>query len=66
MTYVVKFINGINRYCMYVAAFLMAVLAFSVFYEIISRYIFNTPTIWTNEISSYMLQFIAFSRWAYS
>jgi TRAP-type C4-dicarboxylate transport system permease small subunit len=38
----------------------MAILTFSVFYEIISRYIFDAPTIWTSELSSYMLQFIAF------
>lgn len=60
MNYIVKFINGINRFCIYIAAVLMAFLAFSVFYEIIARYIFDSPTVWTNELSSYMLQFIAF------
>lgn len=60
MIYIVKIFNGVNRFCIYVAAFLMAVLGFAVFYEIISRYIFNSPTIWSYELSSYMVQFIAF------
>jgi TRAP-type C4-dicarboxylate transport system permease small subunit len=43
-----------------ISGIFMAILAFSVFYEIIARYIFNSPTIWTNEISAYILQFMAF------
>lgn len=60
MNFFVKIVNGINRVCIYISAFFMASIAFAVFYEIIARYIFDSPTIWSNELSSYMLQFIAF------
>jgi C4-dicarboxylate transporter, DctQ subunit len=38
----------------------MAILAVSVFYDVVARYIFDSPTIWANEISIYLLQFIVF------
>ena len=31
-----------------------------VFYDVVMRYIFNSPTIWAQEISEYMLVFLAF------
>lgn len=65
MNFFVKIVNGINRVCIYISAFFMASIAFAVFYEIIARYIFDSPTIWSNELSSYMLQFIAFLQWEF-
>ncbi|WP_175284931.1 TRAP transporter small permease [Lentibacillus jeotgali] len=43
----------------------MALLALFVFYEVVSRYLFNSPTIWANELSTYMLQFIVFLSMGY-
>jgi C4-dicarboxylate transporter DctM subunit len=33
----------------------LLVIAFATFYEVISRYIFNSPTIWTLDLSIYLL-----------
>jgi TRAP-type C4-dicarboxylate transport system permease small subunit len=38
----------------------MGILAFIVFGEVVMRYVFNSPTIWANEMSTYMLQFMTF------
>ncbi|MFD1037330.1 TRAP transporter small permease [Virgibacillus byunsanensis] len=43
-----------------ISGILLAILALSVFYEVVSRYVFNNPTIWANEISIYLMQFIVF------
>ncbi len=65
MNAIVKFINGINKLCIYVAAAFLGFLVFTVTYEIVSRYIFNSPSIWTSEIASYLLQFLAFFSMGY-
>lgn len=50
----------IHHVFVYISALFMAVLAVSVFYDVVARYVFNSPTIWANEISTYLLQFIVF------
>ncbi|HWL11871.1 MAG TPA: TRAP transporter small permease [Ureibacillus sp.] len=65
MNAIVKFINVINKVCIYVAAAFLGLLVFTVTYEIVSRYIFDSPSIWTSEISSYLLQFLAFFSMGY-
>ncbi|MDQ1002654.1 C4-dicarboxylate transporter DctQ subunit [Neobacillus niacini] len=55
-----KTIYKIQHACVYVSSFFMAILAVSVFYDVVARYIFDSPTIWANEISIYLLQFIVF------
>lgn len=60
--------NGIkylNKAFVYLSAALMATLSVIVFYEVLARYVFNSPTIWVNEISSYILQFIVFFTMGY-
>ena len=39
------------KYSGYTAAGLYVLIGFIVSFEVISRYIFNAPTIWVNEIS---------------
>ncbi|TSI09304.1 TRAP transporter small permease subunit [Lysinibacillus sp. BW-2-10] len=60
-----KVINKINRFCILIAATCLGFLAFTVTYEIVARYVFNSPSIWTTEISSYLLQFLAFFSMGY-
>lgn len=43
----------------------MGFLVIIVFYEVVARYGFRSPTIWTTEISSYILQFIVFFSMGY-
>ncbi|MEI4768767.1 TRAP transporter small permease [Psychrobacillus sp. FJAT-51614] len=60
-----KSIDYIQKTIVFLLAILMGFLAIIVFYEVISRYGFKSPTIWTNEISSYTLQFIVFFSMGY-
>jgi TRAP-type C4-dicarboxylate transport system permease small subunit len=55
-----KAVSIVQQYCVYVSAFLAGILALAVFYDVVARYLFNAPTIWANEISTYLLQFIVF------
>ncbi|MEL4024263.1 TRAP transporter small permease [Lysinibacillus endophyticus] len=57
---ITKAINGINKLCIIVSAAVLGFLAFTVTYEIVARYVFDSPSIWTTEISTYLLQFLAF------
>lgn len=53
-----QFIDGIdwlNRWIGKTAAFLLLPLVFVMMYEVLSRYFFNAPTKWSNEITGYML-----------
>ncbi|HWK23878.1 MAG TPA: TRAP transporter small permease [Ureibacillus sp.] len=65
MSVIAKCINLINKLCIYLASGVMAFLAFTVTYEIVMRYIFDSPSIWTTEVSSYLLQFLAFFSMGY-
>ncbi|MDI2587564.1 TRAP transporter small permease [Psychrobacillus sp. NEAU-3TGS] len=62
---VLKGIEYVQKTIVYLLAILIALLAIIVFYEVVSRYGFRSPTIWTNEISSYILQFIVFFSMGY-
>ena len=44
-------LNTVIKYSGYTAAGLYILIGFIVSFEVISRYIFNAPTIWVNEIS---------------
>ncbi len=44
-------LNTVIKYSGYTAAGLYVLIGFIVSFEVISRYIFNAPTIWVNEIS---------------
>lgn len=65
MKVVLKGIDYVQKVIVYLLAILLALLAIFVFYEVVARYGFRSPTIWTNEISSYILQFIVFFSMGY-
>jgi C4-dicarboxylate transporter DctQ subunit len=65
MRTIITSIEYLQRMIVYLSAVLMALLAIFVFYEVVARYVFGAPTIWTNEISSYILQFIVFFSMGY-
>lgn len=56
----VKWITKFEEIFLYISGVVLGVLALSVFYEVVSRYVFNRPTIWANEISVYLMQFLVF------
>lgn len=46
---VLKIIDAINEWIGKISSFLMAVMTLIVVYEVIMRYVFNAPTIWSFE-----------------
>lgn len=48
----VKFITNINRLFFYATTFLIFIIVFSMMYEVISRYVFNAPTVWGLELAT--------------
>lgn len=65
MHMVIKSIERFERVFVYLSAIFMGLLSVMVFYEVISRYVFDSPTIWANELSTYLLQFIVFFSMGY-
>lgn len=54
-----KFIDGISRRVGEATAWLMLVLVLELVYDTVARYVFNSPTIWSFDIS-YMLYSLLF------
>lgn len=52
-----KLFSGFSR----VSQWVLFTLTLIVFYDVVLRYFFNSPTIWALEISEYMLVFLAFA-----
>lgn len=50
----VKFVNWLSSLGYLVSCSCVVALIFSVAYEVLVRYVFNSPTIWSYEISSYL------------
>lgn len=48
------------------ASFLMPVIAFVVFYEVVARYVFDAPTIWAYDVSLFLFGYIAALGGAYA
>lgn len=65
MRLAISIIEKFERVFIYISGVFLALLSFMVFYEVIARYVFSSPTIWANEISTYLLQFIVFFSMGY-
>jgi len=53
-----KFLNFVDKMNLWIGrvfAFLILFLVLAIMYEVVSRYFFNAPTRWSNEISQYIL-----------
>lgn len=48
------------------ASILMPILAFVVFFEVLARYIFNSPTIWAYDVSLFLFGYVAALGGAYA
>ena len=46
--------DTIIKYSGYLASWLFISIGFIVFYEVVMRYVFNSPTIWEEEISRFL------------
>ncbi|WP_028324212.1 TRAP transporter small permease subunit [Desulfatirhabdium butyrativorans] len=58
-------IDKLNRWIGRACAWLILPLTLIILYEVVSRYIFNAPTRWSNEISQYVLVAIVMLGGAY-
>lgn len=55
-----KSIISINRWAFYVSAVLLFSMMLIMLYEVIMRYAFNAPTIWSTEVTGYLVVIICF------
>lgn len=59
-------VDAVIKFCGLAAACLMPILAFIVAYEVFSRYILNSPTIWAYDMSLFLFGYIAALGGAYA
>ena len=59
------FIDKLNIMIGKVSSFLILILVVIIMYEVVSRYIFNAPTQWVNELSEYLLTGVVMLGGAY-
>jgi len=59
-------LEKIIKYSGYLASGLFISIGFIVSYEVISRYVFNAPTIWVNEISRFLQIWATYLALTYS
>tara|TARA_Y100001935_G_C17273406_1_gene493265 strand:- start:362 stop:838 length:477 start_codon:yes stop_codon:yes gene_type:complete len=58
--------NKIVKYSGYLASALFISIGFIVSYEVIMRYVFNSPTVWVNEISRFLQIWATYLALTYS
>jgi len=58
--------DTIIKYSGYLASWLFISIGFIVFYEVVMRYIFNSPTIWVEEISRFLQIWATYLALTYS
>jgi len=59
-------LDKIIKYSGYLASALFISIGFIISYEVISRYVFNAPTIWVNEISRFLQIWATYLALTYS
>lgn len=66
MKKIVQVINSISEFAGQVVKFLVIALIIVLCYEVISRYVFNNPTIWVLETSKMLMGTFGACGWAYT
>lgn len=66
MKRILKIIDNISEWVGRISSWLILLLILILTFEVISRYVFNSPTIWANELSSMLLGTIIALGWAYT
>ena len=61
-----NYYNKIVKYSGYLASALFITIGFIVSYEVIMRYLFNSPTIWVNEVSRFLQIWATYLALTYS
>lgn len=60
------FINKISTLTGYISGYCILIMGIILFFEVLVRYVFNSPTIWTAEIATYLFMWAMFSGLAYT
>lgn len=66
MKKIVQVINSISEFTGQVVKFLVIALIIVLCYEVISRYVFNNPTIWALETAKMLMGIFGACGWAYT
>ena len=61
-----NYYNKLVQYSGYLASALFIAIGFIVSYEVIMRYLFNSPTIWVNEVSRFLQIWATYLALTYS
>jgi len=61
-----NYYDKIVKYSGYLASALFISIGFIVSYEVIMRYLFNSPTIWVNEVSRFLQIWATYLALTYS
>jgi len=64
--FVMNYYDKIVKYSGYLASALFIAIGFIVSYEVIMRYLFNSPTIWVNEVSRFLQIWATYLALTYS
>lgn len=54
MEKICKAIDAVNKWVGTIMGYIAVLMAFLVTYEVVARYVFNAPTIWSMEINEYL------------
>lgn len=65
MINIIKFIDTISVKVAHFTKYALLIIATAIGYEVVARYIFNSPTIWSNDVCKQTLCFIAALGGAY-
>ena len=61
-----KIVDGLTLRAAVTGGFLFIVITLIVFYEIVARYVFNSPTTWSIDVSVYLVMWATFLGAAYT
>jgi len=61
-----KFSDSMIKLSAYIGALALAIMSIAITYEVIFRYFFNSPTIWSSEVSRYCSVYILFMGLSYT
>lgn len=61
-----KAIKRVNYLCATLAGLILLFISISIFIDVFSRYLFNAPSIWITEVSSYLFLYVIFLGTAYA
>jgi C4-dicarboxylate transporter DctQ subunit len=59
-------IKKFNTLCASFAGVILIFVTFAIFYDVIMRYLFNQPSVWITEVSTYLLLYMTFLGTAYA